>query len=333
MKWGIMGAGNIVDDWIKGARAIDDVEIVAIASRTPERARAMAEKHGIPTCMTYDQMAADRNIETVYIPVPHTAHKELAVSAMENRKHVLVEKPMAHNAKEAKELVACAQKNNVFLMEGMWTRFFPAIDALLKICNDGTIGKVTSINCTFGYRIENIDPASRLVNPELAGGALLDLGVYALFLAQLIFGAPPKALTGAAGIDTDENHFFVDEQNSISAEYAGGGILSCLSAIRTWLGNSMQIYGTKGHVDIPTFWKPTVIAITNENGTAEQRFPVPESSDGQQDDGYQYEIRHVVNCIEQGLTQSPLIPLDMSISILEQCDQLRRQWNLKYPND
>ena len=142
VKWGILGAGAIVDRWIKGAMQFDDMEIVAISSRTKETAEKQAKKWNIPKVMTYDEMVESSEIEIVYVPVPHTAHKELAIKAMNAGKHVLVEKPAAINAKQFQEMMECAEKNQVFLMEAVWTRFFPIINKALEIVKEGKIGDI-----------------------------------------------------------------------------------------------------------------------------------------------------------------------------------------------
>ncbi len=181
-----MGAGAVVQRWIKGAMQLEDIEIKAISSRSTASAKEVADKWNIPFTMTYDEMVECSDIDIVYIAVPHTAHRELALKAMNAGKNVLLEKPATINAEEFQELIACAKLNNVFLMEAVWTRFFPVIQKALSYIENGRIGEVRTIESNFSFRVADNDK-SRLTDPLRGGGGLLDTGVYNLHFAHMVY--------------------------------------------------------------------------------------------------------------------------------------------------
>lgn len=337
IQWGILGAGNIVDRWIKGAMQCPDTRIAAIASRDGGHAREKAQRYGIPRAMTYEALVEDPEIQVVYVAVPHTAHAELAMLAMEHGKSVLVEKPAAVNAAQLRQMMACARKNGVFLMEAVWTRFLPLTRLLLEELERGSIGDVRDLQVSFSFRAP-AEPKSRLMNPELAGGGLLDTGVYNLHFADLVFGRAPECLIGLATMDSDEHHIPVDEQACYIARYENGALATMTSGVRTDMLDTALIYGTEGYLEIPRFWCPQSMKLTRypeaAGGSPEIRefsAPTAQRVPGLPDEGYQYEILHVNECVRAGLPESPVMPLEKSLEILTQCDTLRRQWGLVYP--
>lgn len=244
IRWGLLGAGKILDRWMKGARQIEDMEIVAVASRTRENAAKMAEKFQIPEVLTYEEMLVRKDIDIVYIPVPHTAHMELAMKAMEAGKSVLVEKPAGINAQQWEKMTECAKKNQVFLMEAVWTRFFPIMKEIEAHLKD--IGDVRVVSTNFSFRNDEMD--SRLMDLSRAGGSLLDVGVYDLHFTKMILKKEPVLLSGVASMDTDEHHLQVDEQAAWIAQYDKGELGLMCSAVRTDMIDTAYIYGTKGHM-------------------------------------------------------------------------------------
>ena len=331
IRWGLLGAGNILHRWMKGVRQVEDMEIAAVSSRTKERAQLMAETFRIPEALTYEELLARKDIDIVYIPVPHPAHKDLAIRAMNAGKAVLVEKPAGINARELDEMVACARKNGVFFMEAVWTRFFPLIEQLHPYFSEDGIGEVRAISTNFSYRTE--DPSSRLFDLERAGGGLLDTGVYNLHFNHMILQKNPVRLIGMASMNTDEMHLPVDEQAAYIAQYEKGELGMMCSAVRTDMIDTAYIYGTKGHVILPKFWKPTRAQIVIGEKTEVLECPVQQKVPGIEDEGYQYELRHVNACLRDGKKESPVMTWQASHDILSQCDELRRQWNLVYPAD
>ncbi len=329
-RWGLLGAGVILDRWLKGFRQVENASIAGIASRTRETAERQAARYGIGDAMTYDELLARKDIDVMYIPVPHPAHKELAIRAMEAGFPVLVEKPAGVNTAEWDEMTACAGTNKVFLMEAVWTACFPAMRRILDEIGAGTIGGVRNLQAAFTFRIPD-DYRGRLTDPMSAGGALLDVGVYNLHFARMVYGRSPVRWVSLASIDTDEMHLQVDEQAAYIGQYENGALSVLTSAIRVDTPDTAYIYGTKGYIRVPVFWKPTEFEICRGGENRTVSMPVPQNVSGIEDEGYQFEIRHVQECLSKGLLESPLVPQAVTREVLDQCGELRSQWGLKFP--
>ena len=330
IRWGLLGAGNLLERWMKGFRQVEEAEIAAIASRTPETAQRMADRFGIGDALSYEEILKRDDIDIMYIPVPHPAHKELAIRAMEAGFPVLVEKPAAVSAAEWAEMERCAREHGVFLMEAVWTRFFPLMEQVLRVIRAGEIGDVRHVQASFAYRVPD-SYRGRVIDPEQAGGALLDVGVYGLHFVKFIFGKMPERLLSLASVDTDDLHLQVDEQNVVIGQYDNGALFTVSSAIRTEMPDTAWIFGTKGSIRMPVFWKPTSAVISCGAGERRIESPVPQRFCGVEDEGYQYEIRHVNDCLRRGLTESPLLTHEITRDVLKLCDELRAQWGLVYP--
>ena len=216
-------------------------------------------------------------------------------------------------------------------MEAVWTRFFPLIEQLRPYFSEDGIGEVRAISTNFSYRTE--DPSSRLFDLERAGGGLLDTGVYNLHFNHMILQKNPVRLMGMASMNTDEMHLPVDEQAAYIAQYEKGELGMMCSAVRTDMIDTAYIYGTEGHMILPKFWKPTRAQIVIGEKTEVLECPVQQKVPGIEDEGYQYELRHVNSCLRDGKKESPVMTWQASHDILAQCDELRRQWNLVYPAD
>ena len=339
--WGIMGAGGIVHRWINGARQAG-IDIRAIASRTAEHAKKTAVELGIPEAVSYEELVRRDDIDICYIAVPHPFHMDLAVMAMDHGKHVLVEKPAAVNAAQWQKMCETAKKNNVFLMEAVWTRFFPAVAKLRELFTEGNLGPVKTINCTFSGFLPASAKDNRNLRPDLAGGGLLDMGVYCLHLCDMIYGCAPEEITGFGCINTDENRFGVDEQAVYIARYKGQRLAMLASGVRTAMRDTAFLYAENTAVRLPRFWKPTELFIQRIKGWGEiseecLSFEVPsdtavtETFGTRPDEGFQFEIRHVEECVLGGLRESPEVGWAVTDRVLKQCDELRNQWGLKYP--
>jgi Predicted dehydrogenases and related proteins len=236
-----------------------------------------------------------------------------------------------YSGRDAAEMIKCAKDNNVLLMEAMWTRFFPIIDTLREIIISGRAGKVLSVHSAFSYRAE-LDKKSRLFDPMLAGGGLLDVGVYPLHFSDIVYDSVPLDIFGYADLGTDENHIEVDEQASIIAQYSGcaTAVMSC--GIRTDMPGTAVIYASEATITVPDFWKPTKLVIQfYDNKTEKFEKNVGIINHSYIDEGFQYEIRHMCGCIQAGAVESPVMTYEKSLSIMRLCDKLRKQWKLKYP--
>jgi predicted dehydrogenase len=239
---------------------------------------------------------------------------------LEAGKAVLCEKPFAVNHQQAEEMVRCARENELFCMEAMWTRFFPLMDQVRALLDEGAIGDPRMLQSDFGFRA-SWDPDGRLFDPELAGGSLLDVGVYCTALSYMVFGRPFD-LTGFAHLGETG----VDEQAAWVFTYEGGELASCASAVRTATPQEAVILGTDGRIRIHRpWWSPTRMTVESSGQEPEEmEFPL----DG---DGMNYEAAAVMHCLEQGKLEHPIMPLDETLQIARTMDELRAQWDLKYP--
>ena len=318
IRWGILGLGNIAHTFATALQSVPDAELVAVGSRAQEKADAFAEEFGAPRRhASYEALADDADVDIVYVATPHPQHKACSMLCLEAGKAVLCEKPLTVNAAEAEELVVCARGRGLFLMEAMWTRFFPLMARVRELLAAGAIGEVRMLQADFGFR-SGWNPEGRLLNRELGGGALLDVGVYVVALAYMVFGESPVDVQAAAHIGETG----VDEQTGMLLHYDGGelALLSC--AIRTGTRHEARIIGTEGSIYIPTFWRATSATL---DVRGESSVTVTEPS------GYHYEAAEVMACLHADQRESALIPLEESISIAETLDRVRGLIGLRYP--
>ncbi|MBI4552259.1 MAG: Gfo/Idh/MocA family oxidoreductase [Candidatus Latescibacteria bacterium] len=321
-RWGILGTGWIAQKFATGLRVLSDAELVAVGSRTEATAHAFADQFGAPRRhASYEALAHDPDVDVVYVSTPHSLHKDNTVLCLNAGKPVLCEKPFTINARETETLIACARERKLFLMEAMWTRYLPIIVQARQWLSDGTIGEVRMVEVDFGFRAE-FNPASRLFDPALGGGALLDIGIYTVSLASMVFGGPPTRIAGMAHLGATG----VDEQSAMILGYGRGelAILSC--AVRTHTPQEACIIGTEGFIKIHSpFWCATT-ATLSVSGQDEQRVEMPHTGNG-----YNYEAEEVMRCLRAGALESEVMPLDESLSIVRTMDQVRAQWGLRYP--
>lgn len=323
LRWGILSTGNIASQFARGLQALPDAELLAVGSRSQASADAFGDTFGVPRrYATYEALAADPDIEAIYIGTPHPFHADNARLCLQAGKAVLCEKPFALNAREAADVIALARERGLFLMEAMWTRFFPAMVKLRELIAEGVIGDVRMLTADFGYRAE-FDPKHRTFAPELGGGGLLDVGIYPLSLAFSLLGAPADVVSQVHLGETG-----VDEQAALVLKYAQGqlALLSC--ATRTRTPQEAVIAGTKGFIRMPTRWWVPQRFILELEGQQEQVFDVPFEGNG-----YNYEAAEVMRCLREGLTESPIMPLDETLAILRTMDSIRAGWGLVYPGE
>ncbi|MEO0796838.1 MAG: Gfo/Idh/MocA family oxidoreductase [Verrucomicrobiota bacterium] len=325
LRWGILGAGWIARKFVHSLRATESSEIIAVASETEGKAQAFADELAIPHAYSsYEALLSNPDVDVVYIANIHNFHLKTALLALEAEKHVLCEKPLAINAAQGLEMVLKARAKKRFLMEAMWTRFLPAVVQLRDWIHEGRIGEVETIDASFGF-VADLPLTGRLLNPALAGGALLDLGIYPLsFASMAVNGQKPIALAtevviGETGVDVDSVQLFRYPKNRTA-------ILRCSFIKRT--PNTASITGSLGSIQLsPTFIGTDTVTLETDEETLVRRFPCPEN------EGFKYEIEHVVNCIHEGKLESPVMPLKETLAIAETMDELRVNWGLSYPDE
>ena len=323
IRWGILGTGAIAAAFATALRQVTDATLFAVGSRSQTSADDFAQTHDVVRAFaSYAELAADPDVDVVYIASPHTAHFEHTMLCLGAGKHVLCEKPFALNSTQTEQMVALAKHNGLFLMEAMWMRFIPLIIELRRRVDAGEIGQVRMIQADFGFRAPR-NPHSRLFNPELAGGALLDLGIYPLAFSALLLGEPTE-ITSLANIGTTG----VDEQSAYVLKHEGGELSVLASALRTQTSMSAWVYGTDGRIHLPKqFWRAKEMVLYRNEME-------PESINlHYAGNGYQFEAQEVVDCLRDGKTESEIMPLRDSESLMGTMDTIRRQWGLTYPNE
>lgn len=317
VRWGIIGCGRIARAFADDLRHLPDATLAAVASRTADKADAFADAFGAPRSFgSYRALIDAPDIDAVYIATPHTGHCPNTIRCLEAGKAVLCEKPLAVNATEVRRIIDTARRSGRFCMEAMWTRFLPVYDQLRRWLDEGAIGDPRMLRADFGFRAD-IAPRSRLFAPDLAGGAILDVGIYTLALAFSLFGRP-SGQTGLATIGETG----VDEQNAMLLQFPSGAIAILASAIRTATDHEAVIHGTDGRIRIPAFWNAREITI--ERNRSEPLTITPDFIGR----GYHYEAAEVARCLRTGQCQSERMPLDESLAIAETMDRFRRDWSL-----
>lgn len=321
IRWGILGTGNIAHQFARGLAAAEDVELVAVGSRTQESADRFGEEFGVPRRhASYEALANDPDVDAIYVATPHTFHRDNALLCLNGGKAALVEKAFAINAREAEQMIALAREKRLFLMEAMWTRFAPAMVKIRDLLADGAIGEVRMINADFGFR-GAMNPEGRWLNLALGGGALLDVGVYPISLASMIFGEPTQIKSLGHLGETG-----ADEQFGVLLGYSAGQIAILSGAVRTRSPHEAVIMGTDGMIRIPSpWWKPEHFTLAI-SGKSIEAFDLPFTGNG-----YNYEIGEVGRCLRAGELESSIMPLDETLSIMRTMDAIRAQWGLVYP--
>jgi predicted dehydrogenase len=323
IRWGILGTG-----FIAGLQTQDLLDngftVQAVGSRTLASSKSFGEKFSIPTAHeSYEALAADPDVDVVYVATPHTFHHAHALLALNAGKHVLVEKPFTINAREAQDIVALAEAKGLVVLEAMWTRFLPHMVRLREIINGGTLGEVRKVVASHNQNLPK-DPAHRLNDPALGGGALLDLGIYPISFAFDVFGAPESIRASASMTATG-----VDRKKAAIFEYPRGqqALLDCeLDAAGA---NRAVIIGTEGWVDIESVWyNPTPFTRFDTHGNVQERFDQPVNSRGMQ-----FQAAEMERLVRTKATAGTILPPSESVAVMAAMDEIRRQIGLSYDAD
>lgn len=326
-NWGILATGKIARTFALALRETPGARVVAVGSRTPEKARRFADNFVSGDCTphgSYEALVADPSVDIVYVASPHALHLAHARLAFEAGKHVLCEKPLTLNLADAREMVRLAGLHDRFLMEGMWTLCHPLVIELGRRLDSGAYGVPRQVHADLGWHVA-APPDDRMLSPDLGGGALLDMGIYPLAFAQLVLGRPEQ-LTAVA----DFSATGVDQDVSIAGRHVGGGTSALSASMTSWTSRMATIATTTGCIEVAAdFHHPPSATWRPHVGAPE---PIV-ASDPVIADGYGNEAAEVMRCIDAGLRESPLVPHAFTLEVLGQMDTLRRQIGLVYPGE
>lgn len=321
IRWGILATGGIAHSFARDLTLLPDAELVAVGSRTQQGADAFAAEFDVPHRHgSYAELAADPDVDVIYVSTPHPGHCAATLESIGGGKAVLVEKPFAMDAGETRQMIDAARSAGVFLMEAMWTRFLPHIVRIREILAAGTLGEIAYLTAEHGQWFPR-DPEHRLFAPSLGGGALLDLGIYPVSFAHLVLGAPARVTAVSEPAFTG-----VDATTSMVLQYAGGAHAVLTTSLAAASDNPAAIYGSEARLEIDGwFYTPGSFRVIARDGTELERFETPP-----QGRGMQHQAAEVGRCLRAGLTESPLLPLDETLAIMLTLDEVRAQIGLDY---
>jgi dihydrodiol dehydrogenase / D-xylose 1-dehydrogenase (NADP) len=325
VRWGVLGAARIAQRFVTAARTVEGCEVVAVAGRTPGKAAEFARQWELPNAYeSYDELLADPAVDAVYVAVTHNFHAEVASAALRAGKPVLCEKPLCVNASQARSLLQLAEERGLFLMEAMWTRFLPAMRQAMEWVRKGKIGDVRQIRADFCFQVD-YDPEHRLFNPALAGGALLDVGIYPLAFSSMVMdgAAPREASSLSLPAPTG-----VDAQTGLLLAYEGSvlALLTCATQARA--EQRAEILGTAGRIVFPGYFPgATKVELHRYKEKSVLTRDFPHGPGG----GFEYQITEACTCIREGRLHSSLMPPSESLQLAETMDRIRAQIGLRYP--
>lgn len=320
IKFGILATGNIANSMAKAVQSLEEIACCAAASRTYEKAKAFADKWGFQKAYgSYEELVNDPEVDLIYVASPHSHHYEHAKLCLEHGKHVLLEKAFTVNVSQAEELIALSERKGLLLAEAFWPRYMPTRKMLDDLIAQGTIGEVQAVMADFGAPLSHVE---RMWNPNLAGGALLDLGVYPINFALQIFQGQVKSIQSDAVMSPQG----VDYMNGITLTFDDNRIAVLHSNMLACMGNRGVVYGDKGFIELYEINNPKEIRVFNQNKELIASYPAPE-----QINGYEYEALACVRAIEAGQIECEEMPHSETLRLMKILDTVREQWGFKLP--
>ena len=325
IRWGILSTGHISHKFAEALQILPEAELYAVASRTREKADTFARRYGARHAYgSYQALADDPEVDVIYIGTPHAFHLENAVMCMRAGKAVLCEKALTINARETEEMIWVAREENVFLMEAMIPPHVPLVKKILKWVRDDRIGEIRMLRAARCIR-RDFSPEARQLKLELGGGSLLDVGVYPISFASMIFEKPPEEVSGLGYT----GQYGSDEQGAALLKYDNGAIADLVFALRTETVNDAYLYGTEGFIHIDEiFAVPERATLYDKDKRIVEVLEEPLTGNA-----LNYEAEEVMRCLRKGLKESPFMPLKRSLEVMRIMDRIREPWGLKYPND
>ncbi len=323
IRFGIVGTGTIAHRFAEAIKNVPEAELAAVASRTNENAEKFGDEFNIPVRFgSYEEMAASDTVDAAYIAVPHSGHIDCSLLMMNNKKHVLCEKPMALNEKEALEMFDCAEKNGVLLMEAMWARLVPGTVRMLEIAQSGELGEILGVEGKFCYAMDEDEMDHHVFKVENGGGSLLDVGVYGLNFASWYLGKDVEKITAQSTVYNG-----VDSHTCAVLKYKNGAMADISSALLVRKPNEGFVYGSKGYAYLKRFYAPQEIELNFNNGETKS-ISTPYAGNG-----FEEQITHFCKCIFDGLTKSPVVTPEQTLYITRQMDEIRKITGITYPQD
>jgi len=326
IRWGILGAGRIARKFASDLRLAENCELMAIGSRSQQSADEFNKEFPVQYChYSYEELAQNPEVDVIYIATPHNLHYENALLCLQHNKAVLCEKPFAMNSRQAIEMINLAKEKKLFLMEALWTKFHPHYVKTLEMVQQGLLGEITSVLVNFGFKPIPPVPA-RLFDPLLGGGTVMDIGIYNVFIAMSVLGEPDHIEATMTPASTG-----VDEQCAILFRYKNGALAQMFSTFSSDLATEADICGTEGRIRLTSrFYEPSS-TIEFSKGKADTKQVILVHKE--QGFGYQYEARHVNDCLRNGLTESNIVSFADTILLLETLDKIRKVAGIHYPAD
>ncbi len=321
LRWAVMGPGWIAERFVESLQAHTNQVVTAVGSRSSDRARDFASRYGIPTAVgSYDDLVALDDVDVVYVATPHPSHLEHAVMSMEAGKHVLVEKPIAISADQARQIAAVAERTGLFCAEALWTLFLPKWDVLRQLLAADGLGQLRSVHTVYG---EHFADGHRIFDASLAGGPLLDLGTYPLAYVTSLLG--PATSVAAAGVPDDRG---VNGQLGATMLHDGGTMSVVATTLHGWPRNEITIIGSQGVATVEALHNsPGPITVTSADRSATLTYDEPH---GDQVTGLHFQAAEAARCIAAGERETPIRPLSASITSLEASDEIRRQIGISF---
>ena len=322
VRFGIVGTGTIAHRFAAAIGNVNGAELAAVASRTKEGAEAFGDEFSIPRRFVgYEAMAASDAIDAAYIAVPHSGHIGCSMLMMHHGKHVLCEKPMAINRREAEEMFACAERNHVLLTEAMWARLVPGTVKMLELVKEGVLAEILGAEGKFCYAMDEDEMDHHVLKNENGGGALLDVGCYGLHFASWYLGDDITHVSAEA-----DYYNGTDRHTCVLLKYRSGAIADLSSATLLRKPNEGFLYGTKGYAYLKRFYAPQEIVL--EIDGRREVIPTPYAGNG-----FEEQIAHFRDCVRQGLSESPLIPHAQTLRMIALSDRIRELIGVTYPQD
>ena len=322
MKIGVLGAGKISHSTVPAMIALEEVECWAVASRSLEKARAFAEQYGFQKAYgSYEEMLNDPEVELVYVATPHSHHFDHMMLCMEHGKAVLCEKAFTMNAKQARTVMEYAKEHGIFAAEAIWPRYMPSRKLINDVIESGVIGKVNTLTANLSYVIHQVP---RIYRPELAGGALLDIGVYGINFALMHFGTDIERVESSVQMTPSG----VDGTETITIFYRDGRMAVLTHSIYARSDRKGIIHGDKGYIVVENINNPQSVSVFDTQDQLVAHYDVPK-----QINGYEYQFAECAKALKEGRTESWSMPLADSVYMMELMDNLRIQWGMVYPQE